>query len=629
MLASLRSKACDGAAEGVVEGAALRSSVYSMLIVPGSLSKLAINFGVRTKGQFNISQLANISWSYSKNIILYECYGPAEGIIVGLTPHWLIDSIPSSSFIGTSFIAVLTAAKAVFQFVGISILFYFTDLPDSAGKLLKELPTGTLIEGVKWVSRNWNTFGEVMVDHSSQNTDVIRKSINTYNWSLNPNEDTSNSPAGLLAVWNEQNQTQEQIQGKTYVDYLKYVSYTLAGIVVIFGLLVCWDVYTNPATDAATAATDASNDVLRSGATTPGTNTTSSGANTPISNNGGADLPNAVQNAIPPQPQIATETLVGESTNTTTTAAVWLAITTRAWLLRKYILSLFGFGVFTNNNTPRPTDSELGIESGDFSIYFRQRVSAIIDNPGAYSHAARAAEIADLDRRGLNINGYEFTVENGIGQYWMELNGQRRLLWEQAYGSDSRIYRMDPITGADLANISAEITVQGDIFDISDLPMYNLHPTSMFDTSSTSPPSNPIILGGLNSPNDTFENAQGDSLPPIYPVRPSTRTQREGQFMDSYDLAHSDIPPTSLDPYPPYPPSYSSSSNTTPRASSSQLPDSTYSHHYNHDEVMNRLSSSSSSSLPPSQLSEANYVISNNSAHVLSEIFDSSFNPFN
>lgn len=40
----------------------------SMLIVPGSLSKLAVNFGVTTKGDFDFTKLSNMTWSTLLNI---------------------------------------------------------------------------------------------------------------------------------------------------------------------------------------------------------------------------------------------------------------------------------------------------------------------------------------------------------------------------------------------------------------------------------------------------------------------------------------------------------------------------------------------------------------------------------
>ena len=40
----------------------------SLLLVPGSLANLAKNFGVMSKGQFDMSKLSNISWSMLLNI---------------------------------------------------------------------------------------------------------------------------------------------------------------------------------------------------------------------------------------------------------------------------------------------------------------------------------------------------------------------------------------------------------------------------------------------------------------------------------------------------------------------------------------------------------------------------------
>lgn len=382
----------------------------------------------------------------------------ATSLILGAVPLALIDHYVALEPIIYPLKIIAAGVQNIMQFLGITILTYFTDLPESASRLLKNLPRGTILPEIDCVSTK-NLLG----------TKNVKAAIVGAG-----DSDAYADGKGGISWWNRKEMSYNAESSSSYKDYLWYLLYTFLVLIFAFGLLCYF--FPGPGPDS------------------PGN----------VGNVG--DVGDADSND-----------------GTVTSSAFWLALSSKLWRLKKAVFSIFT----AKESSParetgfkqiRPTDSELDITNSPeaFHHYFQERMSAILTTPihTPGDKALRALEIDRLERLGLNYAGYEFKVDEfGIGQYWINYNGERRLFWEEVPGHGYRMIKMDLDTGHDIYDQSG---VFWHSVNFSDLEMFNRDPSLiLYRDNPDSPPTDPVLLGGLHSPNDTFEDSQGIVLPQI------------------------------------------------------------------------------------------------------------------
>jgi hypothetical protein len=116
---------------------------------------------------------------------------------------------------------IAAGAQNIMQFLGITILTYFTDLPESASKLLKNLPRGTVLPEIDCVSTN------NMLNIKNVKAAIVGSG----------DSDAYADGKGNISFWNKKEMSFNSDSTSSYKDYLWYLLYTFLALIFAFGLL--------------------------------------------------------------------------------------------------------------------------------------------------------------------------------------------------------------------------------------------------------------------------------------------------------------------------------------------------------------------------------------------------------
>lgn len=415
------------------------------------------------------------------------------GFLFSAIPIAFIDHYVSISPVVAIVKIFAEGARSVMQAIGLTLLTYFTDLPSSIGKLIANVPKGTVIPNIECVSYDNFLRSKNVKDAVTGNGDPV--------WSDGRGNITwlSSPKAKLYEYMNP------SINGSTgggYKDYLWYLVYSIG----ILFLGFCFLVYSGWP-----AAPDSGPDF-------------NAGPN--LNGNDGSEHED--EGSEHENTRSAGE---GSSKPAKTIGFIITSFFRGSAKIKSWFKSFFGSEPAESGS--RPPYKPLSDESlADMSHYFKNVSNRILTKRNYVNDEARAAQMLEMDWAMKYVPGniVKTNPETGVKDCYLLINGQEKLFWSSD-NNDNRSFFLNPATEEEFAfpMVAKTWIVNED----------SIGPSSVITGDRPdSPRATHNQLGGGRVPKASFTDDEGNSIEyikakPLYDDVAATAAEDSSAWSDN------------------------------------------------------------------------------------------------